>query len=210
MKKRGIASAFCLFLITITFTSCFWGEKLTSSITTFSETKNSSSEATIITMPSEYTSLPEEATTATVAKQIARLLKEDGSGKISINSTLVDIKKTLQSNKIPFEASELGIMFTDGTVLMFNGDDGKGNRTFSEAVLVETPKGLKIGDSVAKMKKLYGDADIKVYITKYYEYKLKNELSYQFNVDGDGDAAKISDIFWGLPPERPGNAAKPE
>jgi hypothetical protein len=137
-----------------------------------------------------------------LSTKIASLIAEDGKGAMPIGMTFEKAKKVLNDCGINYVDKDIVLEFSDGSSFSFNGDDGNGNSTFTEAMLYETPRGLKVGDGIDKMKKLYGETNVQHYVGYYYEYALENKVVLNVFVDSGREDAKIQEFWIGVPPER--------
>jgi|LSQX01.2.fsa_nt_gb outer membrane lipoprotein-sorting protein len=142
--------------------------------------------------------------TVSVSAKLASMTNEDGTGKISIHSDINVLVKKLDELKISY-TNEKGqiIRCNDGTTYYADSDG-----LIREVLLMQTSKGLKVGDDVKKMKELYGDAELKTdYIGFYYVYTFSNKNQFQIVADGKDESAKITyisvaeDPMWGIEPE---------
>ena len=87
---------------------------------------------------------------------LGKFTNEDGSGEIYIGMPEEDFVEFLKKHNIPFETHGYGTSLDyniDGIRIRYGIDDGK----LSGIELQETAKGLCVGDSVEKMKRLYGN-----------------------------------------------------
>jgi hypothetical protein len=123
-------------------------------------------------LPFEYKPIDHTSPVLPVSEKLAKLTKEDGTGIVHFGMTAGEVRAILRMENIPFLIDNLGnilsdekvgenemfsnLFFEDGTAWSFNQD-----YNFWRFSSLKTQKGLQIGDSVSKMKQLYGEEDFK-------------------------------------------------
>lgn len=84
-----------------------------------------------------------------------KLTKIDGTGPITVDMPYSEVKKTLDKSGFKYVEGDLTLDTQDGTAYLFwsNNKETRLNRI----IFSETAEGLKLGDSVDKMKQIYGE-----------------------------------------------------
>ena len=134
-------------------------------ITTYSETM-------IITTTESFDSLVE--TFLSLRESISKLIKEDGTGTISLGMHRSDVLKVLDEHEIPYELLAGKLLPGDirlGDSSYYGQDDGRtGSGTYysfdfetgqllSIDPMIQSFRGLKRGDPVQRIIELYGEPD---------------------------------------------------
>jgi hypothetical protein len=128
---------------------------------------------------------------------LAGLTKEDGSGEVPLCSTFDTLKLVLDKYDIPYEANENILSFLENnniTIGYFAGFDGTIS-TIERVSQMQSAQGLKVGDTAARMKEIYGP----IALTDdegslYYQYQPNEDVWFSVGVDGKGDDARVKDI----------------
>ena len=216
---NSLKKVIALFLMGMIFCLVACGGKDTTTTTNTTEESESlmdtwheetEKESETLTQISESSEFEEESVqptdTKTVSAILGSLTKEDGTGEVAIHSNQKDLKSRLDTPGISYSQVNNSIECSDGTMYL-GYSDGMTGVKIRQIKLMQTSRGLKIGDPVSKMKEIYGDAELQTGpIGPHYIYNFPNEDNNEFKVIADGitDSAKITylsvseDPSWGI------------
>ncbi|MDR1409037.1 MAG: hypothetical protein LBJ12_01940 [Oscillospiraceae bacterium] len=93
-----------------------------------------------------------------LSAQIAALTNEDGSGTITYDMPLSAVKAALQAAGITYAEQALSLRFADGSAYAFAKADSEA--TLDHFLLVQSPKGVRMGDSADTVQKIYGKTSL--------------------------------------------------
>ena len=145
------------------------------------------------------TEKPEEPDLLSEHAYLGKFTKKDGTGEIYLGMSEGDFVAFLKQHNIPFEIDRNGASFVqyiiDDYSMQYEIDDGK----LSGVALQETAEGLFIGDSVEKMKRLYGnDCVYDEAGEPSYAYKWPNGAVLLICVSGPEGKQTINSIGMGF------------
>jgi hypothetical protein len=102
------------------------------------------------------------------------------------------LTKKLDALGVVYIQEGFAVFCEDGTEYL---GGGSGSGEINQIMLMQTSKGLKIGDSVRKAKELYGEIELTDSEgSLYYQYKFSENAWFSVIVDSRGDDAKVSHI----------------
>jgi len=144
---------------------------------------------------------------ASLSERIAKLIREDGTGTISIGMHRSDVLKLLDEENIPYSMIAGDIELGDGLYFGLGGVIGGGTyyhfdfdtlQLDSIYPMMQSFRGLKVGDSVQRVLELYGEPDEYYDVEfEYFQYLFPTDegtVSFTVGVRGLGDDAKVFEM----------------
>jgi hypothetical protein len=124
-----------------------------------------------------------------ISAVLGSLSREDGTGEIPIGIRWQTLFAKLKELGISYEKDGYSVQCSDGT--SYYGDD----RMVEDINLMQTTKGLRVGDPVGKVLELYGEISV-VYHNDlwYYAYRFAQGIDFHVGADGDGKDATVTFI----------------
>jgi len=172
MKKMLII----MLILILIFTGCV--RKDTDEIIntgTLKPIEGTSQPVTSTEKPIEGTSQPVTSTEKPMEKTSSELISEDGTGTIIFKMGINNLISVLNEYNIEYEQVDVDEIRTDGMYFYFEED----KLVYMESGVFITSRGLKNGDTVETMKKLYGDE------YEFYEPEEPFPASYEYNIGGN-------------------------
>ena len=136
-----------------------------------------------VSIPSSPAPVPTRSSATTIAGKANVLMKDDGTGILSMDMSVAAFHKAAAAlgwSCSPKNGTDkYGIVTAGPNQFLFY--DGKLNKAYIADRAFSTERGLRVGDSVATMKRLYGEPDAKYSVPDGggvdYNYPLTETLS---------------------------------